>query len=563
MAASIRTPENERLEELPAAKLGQRLMEIPARKRMEIILGRADAESVVAGLADQDFFVTLKELGPHDALPLLAMGTLEQLSHVFDIEWWRKDTVLPASALEWLELLGRAGEGKVLSWLFQVDFELLTLLFKRWIRLVVLPEDVDLLEARESLPVRSIDDQFFWDCRYPQYEDLVQHLLGLIFETHHGFYLELMNHILWLPDSECEEAAYRFHRGRLEDRGVPDFYDSLTIYRAPRPQELRRRRASEEPPFEGSVPAFALALAPEGDLLRRCLAEIRDNRLADMLGFELASLANKVLVADELPPDQPRALQRAADKAGAYVNLGLMQRGGGSLSEAMSVLKDVYLEDLFRLGHATVAKLRGGLQSLVAEGWLARWPHGIQCLDSEWLEWAELILQRTPQLRRKGAGKETGGPEGFFRTLQDIAEAEHGIEVLLAMGKLFDALWEPGATPNWRLLPDGVVSRMEDVTLGAMIWTAASRFLRGGEWRLMPIPVSEWEALWARLEPDAMLGAIHGWVSRVLKDEAEMELAGVYLKPIEDLYAHQMAPFLSRPGAAPDPRLVRFLIFAE
>ncbi|NTW36486.1 MAG: hypothetical protein HGB17_10200, partial [Syntrophobacteraceae bacterium] len=91
MAASIRTPENERLEELPAAKLGQRLMELPARKRMEIILGRADAESVVAGLADQDFFVTLKELGPHDALPLLAMGTLEQLNHVLDIEWWSND----------------------------------------------------------------------------------------------------------------------------------------------------------------------------------------------------------------------------------------------------------------------------------------------------------------------------------------------------------------------------------------------------------------------------------------------------------------------------------------
>jgi hypothetical protein len=282
-----------------------------------------------------------------------------------------------------------------------------------------------------------------------------------------------------------------------------------------------------------------------------------------MLGFELTSLANKVLVADELPPDQHQALQRAADKAGAYVNLGLMERSGGSLSEAVSVLKDVYLEDLFRLGHARVAKLRSVLEGLVAEGWPARWPHGIQCLDSEWLDWAELIVQRTPQLRRKRDGGATGGSEDFFRTPQDLAEAEHGIGVLLAMGGLFDALWEPGTTPNWRLPPDAVVSRMEDVTLGAMIWTAAAQSLRGGEWRLLPIPVGEWEVLWTRLEPDAMLGVIHGWVSTVLKDESEIELAGIYLKPIADEYARQMVPSLSGLGTAPDPRLVRFLLFAE
>jgi hypothetical protein len=563
MTSNMRANEDERLEELPAGELEHRLMELPVRRRLEVILGRADAELVVAGLADQDFFVTVKELGPQDTLPLLALATVDQLNHVFDIEWWRKDAVLPASALEWLELLSRAGDEKVLLWLYHVDFELLTLLFKRWIRVVVLPEDVDLVEARESLPVHTIDDQFFWECRYPQYEDLVQHLLRLIFETHQGFYLELMNHILWLPDAECEEEAYRFHRGRLEDRGVPDFYDSLTIYRAPRPQELRRRRASGELPFEGSIPAFALALVHEGDLFRSCLAEMRDNRLLDTLGFELASLANKVLVADELPPDQPRALQRAADKAAAYVNLGLTLRTGGGLHEAASLLKDVYLEDLFRLGHARVAKLRSALQNLVAEGWPARWPHGILCLDSDWLEWAELILQKTPQLRRKAAGIMTGGLEDFFRTPQDIAEAEERIQALLAMGRLFDALWEPGPAPDWLLMSGGLVSRMEDVTLSAMIWTAASQFLRGGEWRLWPIPVAGWDTLWARLEPDVIHGAIHEWASTILPDERQLELAGLYLAPLEEEYAHQMAPFLNKEGASPDPRLMKFFIFGE
>jgi hypothetical protein len=563
MTANIRTSEDEWLEGLPPSELGPRLMELPARKRLGTILGRKDAESVVAGLADQDFYVTVKELGPRDALPLLAMGTMDQLNHVFDIEWWRKDAVLPARALDWLELLSRAREDKVLSWLYQVDFELLTLLFKRWIRVVPLPEDVDLLEAREELPVHTIDDQFFWECRYPQYEHLVQSLLRLLFEAHQGFYLELMNHILWLPDTECEEAAYRFHRGRLEDRGVPDFYDSLAIYRTPRPEELKRRRTLVEVPTEGSVPSFALTLAPEGDLFRRCLAELRDFRLLDMLRFELASLSNKVLVADELPVDEPQSLQAAAGKAAAYVNLGLMLRSGDDLSEAVSLLKDVYLEDLFRLGHSKVLKLRSGLQSIVGEGWLARWPHGINCLDAEWLEWAEGILQKTPRVWRQAHGGLTGNKEDCFRTLEDLSEAEQRTRVLLEMGRLFDALWEHGAAPNWSLLPDAVISRMEDVTLSTMIWTAAAQFLHRGAWRLLPLGVMEWDALWSRLHPAGMHRAIHDWVSSVLIEEDQVVLADLYLGPVEEEYVLQMTPFLREKGSVPDPRLMRFFLFAD
>jgi hypothetical protein len=561
MGERLLSSEEKSLDSLPPTELGRRLMDMPASKRLDLVLRRPDAESVVAGLAEQDFFVTVKDIGADDAGPLLALGTSAQLNHLFDIEWWQKDSVLPANALDWLERLGRANEVKLLAWLYKVDFELLTVLFKRWIRVDVAPEDLDLLEARDYLPEHTLDDQFFWECRYPQYEALIERLLSLLFEAHQGFYNELMNHILWAVDAELEEAAYHFHRGRLEELGIPDFYDAVDIYRSLRPEERSRQKSWPDTPFDSSVPSFALALIPEGDLFHRALGEIANDQLLDLLRRELASLANKVVVADELPPDQPRALQRAVDKAAAYVNLGLTIRSGHGVSAAAAQLKQHFLEDLFRLGHEKVMQLRSRLQRIVTAGWLSRWPHGIQCLDSDWLEWAELLLLKTPQLRRRGSGAGEGSREDFFRSTEDLLEVGRQINVLITMGRIFDALWEGEGLRDWSLHGEGVVRGMADVTLGTMIWTAAARFLHERVWKLVPLEAGEWGNVWPALHPIRMEEAIRRWVRSVVKGNDQIELAELYVEPLIQDYAREMGAFFVEKGPTPDLRLMKCFLF--
>ena len=91
------------------AQLARELMRLPAKRRLELIVERPDAQSVVAAMDANDFFHTVQEIGADDSLPLLALASLEQMNHLFDIEWWRKDTLEPAKALTWIERLGRAG----------------------------------------------------------------------------------------------------------------------------------------------------------------------------------------------------------------------------------------------------------------------------------------------------------------------------------------------------------------------------------------------------------------------------------------------------------------------
>lgn len=560
MTENFLTIEIRDLAALTPRELSQYLMRLPAKERLAALLARTDAEAVVAALPVQDFFFFVKEIGPDDATPLLALGQTEQLIHLFDLEWFDKDYVHPAKALQWLERLASASEEKLLAWLYHADFELLVSLFKKWIMVALTPEDIDPLEAREQLPKHTLDDQYFWETRYLQFEDFIRRLLNLLFDVHPGFYRELLNHVIWASENEFEEDASRFRRARLEDQAIPDFYNAAEIYRALSPKQIGHGKGVAAPdPDTAPTPSFALAMLPEEDLLSTALGEIRDARVIDALGLELASLANKVVVADRLVLDEPEALRFAVGKVAAYVNLGLVLLSRGSRKSSLKILEEVFLEHLFRLAHTQIARLKGRLQKEIQNGWLSRWPKGIKCLDTDWMEAAEIMLQKTPRLVRPASGPGSPPTEDFFRERRDLSQATHFIDVLSALGPLFQDLGVEPAELSERLWQHGQIRSLEDVTLGVMIWTAAAHSRISGGWEVVPIAVERWPEIFGLLGPEALEQAIHAWVERIIPEARQRELAGTYLVPLLEEYVREMTSFF--PDHPPDPGMVKFFMF--
>lgn len=562
MKGNLLELDEKRLQRLSPRELGSHLMRLPAKKRMEVILSREDAEAVVAALAPQDFYFSVKEIGSSDASPLLALASVEQMNHLFDLEWWQKDALNPAQAVDWLERLAGASEEKLLAWIYHADFELLVTLFKRWISVATAPEDIDPLEARDSLPPHTLEDLYFWECLYPQYEGFIKHLLSLIFEVNPGFYGELMSSILFSVSTEVEEDAYRFHKGRLEDQGIPDFYDALDIYRSLSPEEISLRKEpallSEE---SGARPSFALALVSYGDLLGAALQELNDPLLLGALQMELASLANKVIVADQLSLDHPEALRQGVDKALAHVNLGLDMRSSGNLKLAEKVLENVFLEHLFRWGQEEVIRLRNRLQQIVREGWLSRWPSGMKCLDAVWLESAELLAQKTPRLLRSVPASRPLPQEDFFRTRGDLAQGKRFTDMVAALGPVFDALEVDSGSLGGRLWHEGLIRSLEDATLGGMIWTAAAQFQGKGAWKVAPIPVTQWPHYFPVLTPARMEETIRSWLETVRMDTSNFALVWEYLEPLFREYFEDMGR-LAGDAPPPDARLMKFFMFS-
>ncbi len=559
MPADVVKLDERRLRKTGPARLARELMGLPAKRRLELILERPDAQSVTAALDANDFFHTIQEIGPDDSVPLLALASLEQVNHLFDIEWWRRDTLEPAKALAWIERLSRAGGTALLEWLSNADFELLVSLFKQWISLDTAPEDIDLVEAVESLPPRTLDNHYFWESRYPQFDHLITELLTVIFETNYGFFKELMNSVLYTSSPEVEESAFGFHQGRLEDHGIPDFYDALEIYKTIGPEEFAEKAVFGQADAERSAPSFALALLPEQDLFAKTVGRIEDPDLMETLQAETAALANKVIIADQIFPDDSQALRRAVEKTLAYINLGLELRCGSSVEKAAQIVRNNFLEHLFRLAQAEVARLRGRLRATVQSGWLKHCPGGIKILDGEWFDAAEELLAATPKILRSGQG---GGASSydFFRTPSDLARASHFVDIIIEAGELYAPL-SAKMNEAGREFATYRQTQAEELTLGMLVMTAAANLLVYGKWSPKPLALDSWPEIFPLVQPRAIGAAVADWIDRSVSRSERSSLAKAYFDPIFRDYDLEMRPFSWQ--NPPDPQLVRFFMFTK
>jgi hypothetical protein len=277
--------------------------------------------------------------------------------------------------------------------------------------------------------------------------------------------------------------------------------------------------------------------------------------------LELASLANKVIIADQLALDEADTLRQAMAKVSAYVNLGLDIMSRGALQGAVKIVRVVFLEHLFRLAHTRVMRRKGRLQHLIQHDWLSKWPTGLKGLETDWMESAELLLQKTPRLVRPipGAGSIPG--EDFFRDRRDLTWAKQFVDVISAMGPLVESLSIQPEELSSRLWQQGQVRGFEDVTLGVMIWTAAANFQIDGRWEVEPIRVNRWPEIFGLLGPELMEQSIRSRVERIVHEEPQRKLVAAYLNPLFHEYAQEMSSFF--PGNPPDARLVKFFIFEE
>ncbi|NLI81025.1 MAG: hypothetical protein GX443_04970 [Deltaproteobacteria bacterium] len=550
---------------LASPELHALLMAMPVKERLRAILEREDARETVEALSPQDFFFTVMELGREDAIPLLTMARVQQLDLLFGLEWWGKDRVQPAKALEWIDLLARGSRRKLLEWLSHADFELLVTLFKKWIHVAAAPEEIDPLEAMDQLPANTLDDHFYWDARYPQHEDLLKNLLSILFEVNRGFYTQLLQHVIWASEAEMEEEAYRFHRGRMEDQAIPDFFDALEIYRAVSTREILPRQVGvmDSAIIDSPAPAFAFALVPRGDLLAAAVRGIEDRGMRDTLQWELAALANKVVTADRMSLEAPETLRKAMDKAAACVSLGMetlaMETGVG----APEIVQTCFLEHLFRLGHSQAVQIRNRMQRILRTGWLSRWPHGLHCIDPEWNEAVELLLEPTPRILRQRSKTDTLKPAAdHMRNREDLRYGEALVAMIEALRKVYEALDPRADCLQAVIWYDGHIRGMEDVTIGAMVLTAAANCTWRRRWNLEPIVLGEWPDLFPRLVPEELAATLFQGLNSWVADNAEGHMLQNYMQPVLDAYAREMEPFLQE-RKVPDPRLVRFFLFRE
>lgn len=109
----------------------QSILPLRGKERMEAILSSDHPKEIFQSLPVEEAYLTIKEMGEQDALPLLSLMSNEQIQYLLDLELWRGYEFSPEKVDHWLPfILSCDGEAKK-QWLKSIDLDTLLLLLKK------------------------------------------------------------------------------------------------------------------------------------------------------------------------------------------------------------------------------------------------------------------------------------------------------------------------------------------------------------------------------------------------------------------------------------------------
>jgi len=461
-------------------------LSLPAVERLEVLLHAPKPMRAVRALPDADLYLTARELGPADALPLLALASAAQLQHVLDLEAWRHDVFDPDRAGAWVALLLEAGEPAVVRFLQAADDELLALLFQRWLRVRQIENDEDASvggsghsDAGDERGLLSPDGANFFKPRIAEHGPAAQRIAAVFFHAQQERYFRTLQSATWELPSELEEQALHWRQSRLEEHGYLPFQEALTAYAAPESIRARSQPLTPEDRDGLAAPRTTLLQLSQGNLLARAASQV-DEPARETVLHEIASLANRLVVADGADLGEPEAHRAALRRAGAYAGLGFQARGVRTEEEAAALLGQVPVLELFREGFARVAELRDRARRLTREGWPARHPRALELLDAPMRPRLQALLGPRPLYVPAPDEQEPAGLRDF-RTLEEVEETRVSLELAEVLGRvLVERLGLDLHVVLGRAAPtESGVLRLSTIWLTALGWQVARGELRG------------------------------------------------------------------------------------
>jgi hypothetical protein len=324
----------------------------PVARRGELLELLRAPERVIAALPEAELCFTVKAIGLADAGWVLAHASAEQLQACVDLDVWNEDVPDPGRVGEWLSAAAEGGDDALLQAAQALDAELLMLWLHDHAEVHLKPGDDPGWQPPSG--ARTLEGQFFVVARRSS-DDLEEalHLLELLFEADYWFYFRLLQAVSWESVADNEEHALRWRVGRLQDLGFPPRDEALSIYAAPRRDELDALPDDPTLPIgEWHLPVWMPELPAAVDprlSLFQAAAELDPVDRRSFL-YALLALANQIAVADRLPLGDVESLPLAIEKAALLASRGLdrmVERQGVARAE---VLRRAGLARLFRIG---------------------------------------------------------------------------------------------------------------------------------------------------------------------------------------------------------------------
>jgi len=472
----------------------------PWEQRHEIILHSPNPQELVRGLPVEELFWTIKASSPEDALALFVLANPEQIQFIFDLDWWAKDRIRPEKFIAWLVLLFEDDRSALVSWLTWIlteDPALVSVALQPFLRVVRLPDDMDIQEARDTLPPFTLDDVYFISFRKQELVPLLSEFLKEIYDISAGSYRDVMETLLWETPTETLEHVYRMRCARLGSWGIPDYFDAIEIY-APLPEKRLKRRAFTQPADKDiPMPAFVPTLysTQEGPL-SEAVSDLSGTTAMGRIILEWTGAANKILVADQVDWDDVSVLRSALEKVSSLLNLSLDHEKRLYGRKPAEVLAHSTIEDLIRLANGIIRGLSKRARDLIRDGLV---PKDLIHLPEPWALLIEGLSQERPVLWNP-VTKNHETPNSMGR----IEEAEKTLLLVEDASRIMRCI-EPHWTTWENAFPWSITNLQDprELLWPSAILTALALWQLTGMLKLAPIPrrmLRELRRLWVPAE---------------------------------------------------------------
>lgn len=491
------------------AAIRREVLSLAGEEALARILNHPRPASLVQSFAETDLHLLIHEIGPADALPLLAMASNAQLQYLLDAEAWDAERIDGAALTRWLAAMMQAATERTVVYLMQRQRELLEHFLSRNLQLIIREHDQDPSLFGDDW--FSLDNVFYLRIR-PEpsaggaLEGLADDRAGFIHRflerlAHHDYPLlrDLLLESSVLLPAEHEEEMLRRRTVRLAEKGFLPFDEAIGVYRPLAAEALgeRRRRLDASAPEETQLPAprAAAGFVPEGGAFAEALAVYAASGDLAPLEAEFAALCNRLAVADRRVVRRRGDLEALARKAAGYIGMGLERtaavNGRFDPSRGAALIRHHHLEDFFRIAWAAVWDLKRKAERWQRQSWYRRKGLGL----AFWLEEGTGVVGGLLIKRPLFFGNYRSGVlYREFETLADLAATERALEAIMALDGVLarmsiTAPLAPAGALNWKnllltlWLRDGLALGAEALAVElkdlrrffAGLWTAKGR----------------------------------------------------------------------------------------
>ncbi len=438
------------------------LMKLPPEKVMDKILDSPQPAPLVHSFPEEDFYLLVQEIGPHDCLSLLSLASNRQWEYMLDMEIWHRDRIAIDSATQWLDLFLKADPRRMVRWCVEEKLEFIEFYLFKSLEIVFLGQDQDPSDLGDgffsldgAIYVRTLDigqkdkseaGEMMSETRRQFIENFIHRLAEYDFIKYQMVLLESL-HVL---PAEEEEKAYRWRNVRLAEKGFLPFEDAVGVYQTLTIDQIEKMQMhldrqgidqNERQVQTFRSPRLSFELANGSDTFSQSLRMVSLPEIMPLLQTEFASLCNQLIAADQRVVRDRGQLSSVVAKACGYLSIGLDYLVSSQKSTATemyaSMLHRYPLVWIFRVGYGRGLHLKWKAEKWHTDSWFNNMGLTLTFWDETWMGVLGGLMLKKPLFFDN---YETGVIYREFASTSDIEKTAKILDEIIVVDQLLSLM---------------------------------------------------------------------------------------------------------------------------